>query len=483
MKKYISTALTILCASACSDQMEFAPEARLPAEKFFQTAEDAVQASTAIYAEMRVWVHTESPLIATGELASDNLEKGSCVGCFTDWHNFKNFTVSPDHFLLDVHWRACYWAINMCNQVTTYVPGIDMDPVLRNRVIGEAKLWRAFNYFDLVRIWGGVPLVDQIPVGPEANIRKSKKETLEFIIKDLREAADLLPDNYPTADLGRVTKWSAKGLLAKALLYAEQWPDAKAVSDEVINNGIAMQGGSLNLHSNFYEQFREEQEYNEESLLEIPASAIPNNPDISNNWASNLQGVLDQWGIGAMVPSDNLAAAFDAAGDSIRKAVTILYRGDVTPDGDTVKGAFTLDGIIGLPRYNGKAYVPTPNRFDGLPNFGPQRNFRLLRFSEILLINAEAALHAGGDAATPLNRVRARVNLPPITNPTLQDIWNERRLELAGEQDRFFDLVRTGQAATVLAGQGFKAGIHEVYPIPASQIRQTDYKMEQNPGY
>lgn len=483
MKIYILILVGVLCVASCSDQMEFPSEGKVPAEEFFKTAEHAIQASTAIYAEMRVWVHTESPLIATGELASDNLEKGSCVGCFNDWHQFKNFTISPDHGLLDAHWRACYWAINMCNQVTTHVPNIKMDPALRDRVIGEAKVWKAFNYFDLVRIWGGVPLVKQIPVGPEANIRRTKKETLEYVVQELREAAELLPDFYPTEDLGRVTKWSAKGLLAKALMYLEEWEEAKAVTDDIINNGVNMKGGAFDLHPNFYAQFREEQEYNEESLLEIPCSAIPNNPAISNNWASNLQGVLDQFGMGAMVPSDNLAEAFDAAGDEVRKAVTILYRGDVTADGDTIKGALTLDGIDGTPRYNGKAYVPTPNRFDGLGNFGPQRNFRLLRFSDILLINAEAALHVGGDAATPLNRVRARVNLPAITNPTLQDIWNERRLELAGEQDRFYDLVRTGQAATVLADQGFKPGKSELFPIPAAQIRQTDYKMEQNPGY
>ncbi|APS40554.1 RagB/SusD family nutrient uptake outer membrane protein [Salegentibacter sp. T436] len=483
MKKNILVIFLSVIILGCSEDMDFPTEASMPAEEFFETAEDAVQASTAIYAEMRVWVHVESPLIATGELASDNLEKGSCVGCFTEWFNYKNFTVSPDDGLLDAHWRACYWAINMCNQVTTNVPDIDMDPTLRNRVIGEAKVWRAWNYFDLYRIWGGVPIVNQIPVGPEANIRTTKEETLEFVIQDLREAADLLPDFHDTANLGRVTKWSAMGLLAKALMYQENWEEAKAVTDEIINKGVSMKGVPLDLHPNFYEQFKEEQEYNEESLLEVPASAIPNNPDISNNFSSNLQGVLDQWGQGAMVPSDNLANAFDEAGDSIRKAVTIIYRGEVTPDGDTVQGAERLDGIDGTPRYNGKAYVPTPNRFDGLGNFGPQRNIRLLRFAEILLINAEAALHVGGDAATPLNRVRERVDLPPIENPTFEDIWFERRLELAGEQDRFYDLVRTGRANEVLAPQGFEAGKNELYPIPAEQIRQTDYEMEQNPGY
>lgn len=483
MKRIIILFIFGFIISSCSEDMEFPTEASLPAEDFFETAEDAVQASTAIYAEMRVWVHVESPLIATGELASDNLLKGSCVGCFTDWYNYNNFTVSADDGLLDAHWRACYWAINMSNQITTNVPEIDMAPVLKERVIGEAKVWRAFNYFDLYRIWGGVPIVDTIPVGPQANVRTSQDETIEFVIQDLREAANLLPDYYETENLGRVTKWSAMGLLAKALMYQENWEEAKTVTDEIINNGVNMKGGAFDLHPSFYEQFREEQEYNEESLLEIPASAIPNNPDVSNNVSSNLQGVLDQWGLGAMVPSDDLANAFDKAGDSIRKAVTILYRGDITPDGDTIKGAERLDGIDGTPRYNGKAYVPTPNKFDGIGHFGPQRNIRLLRFSEILLINAEAALHVGDDAATPLNRVRKRVNLPPIENPTFGDIWFERRLELAGEQDRFYDLVRTGQAKEVLAPQGFQSGKNELYPIPAEQIRQTDYEMEQNPGY
>jgi hypothetical protein len=480
--KYIILAVTALSCS-CSDLMEFPAEVRLPAEEFFQTQEDAIAASTAIYAEMRVWVHVESPMICTGELASDNLEKGALPGEWTGWHNYKNFTVSPDDDLLITHWRACYWAINMCNQVTTYVPDIEMDQQVKDRVIGEAKLWRAFNYFDLWKIWGGVPTPKAIPLGPESNVRSGYQETIEFIRQDLEDAAELLPDYYPAEDLGRVTKWSAKGMLAKVLMYMEEWEEAKLVSDDMINNGISMQGTPLDLHPDFYEQFREEQEYNEESLLEVPCSAIPNNADLSNNWSSNLQGVAGQYGRGALVPSDNLAQAFDDANDSIRKAVTILYRGDITPDGDIIEGVTALDGIAGTPRYNGKAYVPTPNKFDGIPNFGPQRNVRLLRFAEILLINAEAAYHTGGDVATPVNRVRARVQLDPIANPTLEDIWHERRLELAGEADRFYDLVRTGQAASVLEDQGFIPGKHELYPIPNEQIRQTDYQMEQNPGY
>lgn len=110
------------------------------------------------------------------------------------------------------------------------------------------------------------------------------------------------------------------------------------------------------------------------------------------------------------MPSDNLAKAFD---DAVWKKVTMLCLVYVNEDHNTIYGSLVLEGINSKPSHNSKAYVPTPNKFDGLDNFGPQRNFRLLLFSEILLINAEVNSHLGGDAATPLNGVRARVQLRP----------------------------------------------------------------------
>ena len=181
------------------------------------------------------------------------------------------------------------------------------------------------------------------------------------------------------------------------------------------------------------------------------------------------------------MPEDRLADAFDAAGDEVRKKVTILYLGDQTEDGDVIAGTDVMEGVD-IPRYNGKVYVPT--RIDRTSGpYGSDQNVRILRFADILLINAEAAFHAGGDAATPLNRVRARANLDPIAAPTLDDIWSERRLELAGEQDRYWDLLRTGQAATVLAVDGFQSGKHELYPIPQTEIDLSGGQLMQNPGW
>ena len=135
-----------------------------------------------------------------------------------------------------------------------------------------------------------------------------------------------------------------------------------------------------------------------------------------------------------------------------------------------------------MPRYNGKAYVPSRiPRVTG-PH-GCDQNVRVLRFADILLINAEAAHHTGGDVAAPLNRVRARAGLQPISNPTLEDVREERRLELAGEQDRYWDLLRTGRAASVLSGYGFQAGKHEWYPIPQAEVDLSGGQLEQNPGW
>jgi len=186
-------------------------------------------------------------------------------------------------------------------------------------------------------------------------------------------------------------------------------------------------------------------------------------------------------GLGWFVPEDRLADAFDAAGDTVRKKVTIQYLGDVTEDGDVIAGTDVMEGVD-IPRYNGKVYVPT--RIDRVIGpHGCDQNVRILRFADILLINAEAAIHAGGDVAAPLNRVRARANLAAIGSPTIEDIWEERRLELAGEQDRYWDLLRTGQAATVLADDGFKVGKHEWYPIPQTEIDLSGGQLIQNPGW
>ena len=351
-----------------------------------------------------------------------------------------------------------------------------MSASVKSRMIAEARYMRAFHYYYLVRAYGGVPLVKKVPAGPEGLIRATLEDTWAFIETDLREAIPDLPETVPSSEYGRATKWAAKGLLAKVLMYREDWTESKSVSDDIINSG------PFDLHPDFYQLFRPEQEFNEESLFEIVATYVPGENDLSNSQFAETQAERGQIGWGWFFPTDELADAFDAAGDTIRKKVTIIYKGDVTEDGDTIGGIDVMEGIDGVPRYNGKMYVPSRFPHGTYPH-GCDQNVRILRFADILLINAEAAIHTGGDAATPLNRVRARANLAPVSNPTINDVWEERRMELAGEQDRYWDLLRTGRAATVLAKYGFQVGKHEWYPIPQTEVDLSGGNLEQNPGW
>jgi hypothetical protein len=476
MKKYMVVSLIALgLLFSCENYLEFPPEGEIPQDEFFKTAEDAQKAVNAMYGYLRSWDISAFNYLILTSLPSDEIQKGSSAGDGSWANDYVNFQYTKTQLQILEFWTGRYQAINLSNQVITNVPGIDMDAGVKQRMVAEATFIRAFHYFYLVRAYGGVPLISGVPAGPEGLVRASAEETWNFIEKDLKDAIPNLPETIPANEYGRATRWAAKGLLAKVLMYREKWVECKSLSDEIIGEQ------AFDLYPDFYQLFRPEQEFCQESLFEIAATQVAGEGDLSNSQFAEVQAVRGQSGWGWFVPTDALADAFDAAGDVVRKKVTIQYLGDVTDDGETIAGIDVMEGVD-IPRYNGKAYVPS--RIDRVIGpHGSDQNVRILRFAEILLINAEAAIHAGGDAATPLNRVRTRVDLAPISNPSLNDIWEERRLELAGEQDRYWDLLRTGQAASVLASYGFKVGKHELYPIPQTEVDRSGEQLIQNPNW
>lgn len=183
------------------------------------------------------------------------------------------------------------------------------------------------------------------------------------------------------------------------------------------------------------------------------------------------------WGWGFNTPSEDLASSYEE-GDTRRDA-TIIFRGETLWDG------FLVAETVSNPMYNQKAYVSkTMESFNG-GDWESNKNVRILRYAEVLLMNAEAALKIGGDALTPLNLVRNRAGLEGLNTVTQQDVWKERRWELAFEHDRFFDLVRQGRAGQVLRahGKNFVDGKNELFPIPQAQIDLSKGKLTQNPGY
>jgi starch-binding outer membrane protein, SusD/RagB family len=259
-------------------------------------------------------------------------------------------------------------------------------------------------------------------------------------------------------------------LLARAYMYQDRWNDVKFQTDEIIRSG------TYALYPDFYNLFRIVGQNSSESVFELQLSSVDQGryrceygfvQGPRNNFA-RLQG----WGFN--VPSQQLIDFFDSRGDDIRKFATVLPRGSRTPAGDSI------NANCPNPYYNNKVY--TEVRYNTI-DYALDNNIRYIRYAEVLLMNAEASIYTGGDAATPLNMVRQRAGLEHIEAPDLEDVWDERRAELAMEKHRFFDLVRTGRAPQILGPLGFQAGRNEVFPVPQSQIDLSDGVLIQNPGY
>ncbi|MGN7988496.1 RagB/SusD family nutrient uptake outer membrane protein [Pedobacter sp. 22226] len=473
---------TMLFTSSCKkDFLNVPPQGQQPSVTFWKTQDDAIKGVNAIYAQLRSWDNVAFNAIAIESTGSDEADKGSTPTDATFFNLFDQFTVTATQGSLQGFWTGQYQNISLCNQVLDNVPNISMDASLKTRILAEAKFIRAYSYFRLVRAYGNVPLRLTVPKdNSEYNIPQSDKAVVYAQIeKDLTEAAAALPQSYPSTDLGRATKGAALGMKAKVAMYQKKWADVLALTNQVMTLGY-------DLFPDFEKGFRVANENSVESLFEVQAELLPSNAAASNSQYSQVQGVAGVMGWGFNTPSAELEAAFEI-GDP-RKDATILFRGETTPQGDLVPTTVPNE------RYNQKSYVPFNTRVSGF-NEGAQQNIRVLRFSDILLMNAEAANELGNSAQalTSVNRVRKRARgasttvLPDITTTdqsTLRiAIWKERQVELAMENDRYFDVIRQGRALAIFGPKGWKANKNEVWPIPQTEIDLSGGLLKQNPGY
>jgi len=250
-----------------------------------------------------------------------------------------------------------------------------------------------------------------------------------------------------------------------------------------------MNSGRFDLVPNFRKEFSLDGKNSEESLFEIQSSTLGKSSGDQTylEYAyvqgprGNAPGNMQGWGF--CTPSTDLINFFTARHDSIRALTTFLYRGTKTTEGDSIKMGCTN------PVYNGKVYTPSASNKWSYNGYGFDQNVHIIRYPDVLLMFAEAKLNgattgntSGYTALLAVNKVRDRVKLPLLNSVSLQDIWDERRAEFAMEEDRFFDLVRTGKAATVLANKGFKAPKNNVFPIPTAQML-LNTNLTQNPIY
>ncbi|TCC88309.1 RagB/SusD family nutrient uptake outer membrane protein [Pedobacter hiemivivus] len=482
----IGLALSIGILPSCNKGFLDVPEqGKQQSTIFWKTADDATAGVNAIYGNLRSWENTAFPAIAIESTGSDDADKGSTASDASFFLQFDQFTIDPDQGNISGFWNGQYRNINYTNQVLDNIPGITMDENLKARYLAEAKFVRAFSYFRLVRAFGGVPLRLHVPkdANTDYNLpRASVAEVYAQIEKDLNEAAVVLPASYTaTTDIGRATKGAALTLHAKVAMYLKKWTDVMTYTNTVMGMGYS-------LLPNYEKVFRIENENSVESIFEIQCGLLPNNKDASNSQYSQVQGVrgITGGGWGFNVPSANLAAAYET-GDPRRDA-TIIFRGETTPSGDFIPA--TGDN----PMYNQKSYVPF-SLF--VPNFneGAQQNVRMLRYSDVLLMNAEAAneLNNSGQAISSLEQVRLRARegntaiLPKVTTTDQVElrkaIYRERRVEFAMEFDRYFDVIRQGRGTEVFGPKGWKAGRNEVWPIPQTEIDLSGGVLTQNPGF
>lgn len=438
--------------------------------------------------------------ISATNIISDDADKGSTPGDQVGTAGvLDEFTLTPTNPFVEALWAGHYNGIAKANQALKAIEESNLPSSVRNRLAGEVRVIRAYYYFNLVRWFGGVPKVLRVPLNvqdansdPAFQTRATPQEIYQVIEEDLQFGIDNLPLRRQT-QAGRMSKGTAQALLAKVSLYLEKWDRARTLSLEVI------QSGQYALLPDYSQLWRQAGDNSSEAIFEVQTGTF-NNTDFGINAYSMCQGPRvggrGGWtdlGWGFCTPTQSLVDAYEP-GDK-RAASTIIFidrsgtgRGTILFDGFRIPSADSVENL----RYNYKAYHSENRQVESFwgNRDRKQKNVHLLRLGELHLILAEASHRLGqiGVAQQHLNIIRQRAGLSATQvagEALLQAIWKERRVELAMEHDRFFDLVRTGRAASVMRahGKNFVAGKHERLPIPSVQIALSGGRLTQNPGY
>lgn len=433
-------------------------------------------------------------------IMTDDSDKGSTDSDQPNIKAIDNFEHTPTNNFIEALWTGNYNGIAKANQALKALETAVVSDDLKAQYQAEVRFLRAYFYFNLVRYFGGVPKVLKVPVdAQEANndpvyqTRASADEIYALIREDLNFAVQNLKLRGQSA-VGRINKGTAQAMLAKVHLTTRNWQDAYTLSTEVINSN------QYSLLPRYEDIWRQVGDNSSEAIFEVKTGQF-NNSDFGVDgycvWQGPRVGGKGGWrdlGYGFNNPSQNLVDAYEP-GD-IRKDATIIF----IDNSGTHKGTILFDGYripsqdsVQNARYNYKAYHSENKEYESyLGNRQrKQKNVHILRYGDVLLMAAEAANELGnpGEAATYLNMVRSRAGLSETTASSQTEmreaIYRERRVELAMEHERWFDLVRTGRAAQVMQPlkPSFTPGKHELLPIPSLQIALSGGRLTQNPGY
>jgi len=498
--KYICFFFISISFFSCSkDFLELEPRGTVLESNYYENEEQIFEALVAAY-DVLQWNGTFGWTMKVGLLnaASDDcFAGGSDASDQPSWVAYDNFNLNANLGPQGGLWSKGFTGIYRANFVIDKALTLEGLPEeFVNRTVAEAKFLRAFYYFDLVRFFGRVPLITTV-LGADAiytQVQASPEEVYAQIEQDLNDVRNTfeIPETLPSNEFGRVTKGAATALLGKAILYQNnesRMIEAANLFEELINSGL------YQLEANFEDIFKNDHEFGSESVFEISYSGVQRGG--WGNFGNGTEGNYDVQFFGMRDYAGPLYAVgygFCPVSEDLVEFMQLDPRFEHTIiDGDGLKsqGASYTESYQNtdyfIKKYSG---LQEDRALDGEPALNWGNNVREIRFADVLLMAAEAYARAGGNdskAVSYMNQVRQRVSIQPYPGLSgevlLNAIYNERRMELATEGHRFFDLVRTGQADAVLSDQGFTPNKNELLPIPQIEIDITQGNITQNQGY
>lgn len=493
VKNIYIAAFTLLLASAvgCDGFLDREPLDQLSEDTFYKTASDANKAAISMYAIPqginwfgKAWIMLEIP--------SDNTTVG---GNDPDFSPIDNFTINPDNTPNLEFWTEHYRLVTAANQIVRFVPDIDMDIPTRNAIVGEARFLRAYAYFDLVRIYGDVPIVTEVPdINTDVLVpRDPVEEVYDFLIEDLQYAVETLPDERTSANQGRPTNGAAKALLSKVYLTLGMYDEAMMLCREIIG------AGRYTLMADYADNWlRDVSDNNAESIWQIqytgcgPLGTGNANQGFFAPWGQNITKNSDGWGsqipTGPLIDNPGTTIRDVYTDNDLRRYHTYMAPLDFYPMLNPEEGGYTYPAQ-GASRsgINIKKYV-----IGGGPDvcfLTTPQNVHVIRYADVLLMLAEASCKRnGGITVTPdvieaYNQVLTRAGLEPVGSVTTAEVYEQRRLEFAFENHRWFDLLREGNVRETMQkhGKGMQEH-HKLFPIPAPELA-INPNLTQNEGY
>lgn len=470
----------LVLLGACKDFLTENLKGSFSTDTFYKNEQQAIQAINGAY-NANTFSGANNVIWVFGDVASDDAVKGGNTGDQAEITFIDQFTANPSNGMIINFWQFTYEAIARANNVIAFVPAVTMDDGLKNRIIGEAKFLRAYNYFNLVNIFGKVPLKLLPPITQEAiNVPLSEIVTIYLQIeKDLTDAAAVLPPSYSNpADIGRVTKGAVLAMLGKVSLYQQKWAAASGYFQQVDALGI------YKLLPNYSDNFKLAFENSTESVFEIQ-HLTKQNPMIGSQ--------INQW----FAPASEGGYYFNAPTKSLVDAFQRSTTGEVDPRLDASIGRegqpwlnsdlFSANWSPSTGFLTKKHQQPLSEVSSALKGDG-DINYIYLRYADVLLMKAEAfnEINNADSAKANLNKIRYRARAsfkgtPPadlLADITTSDlnllrtaIQNERRVELAQEFHRYFDLMRWGKTiAEAALGPDFKYETKRYLPIPQIEV-------------